>query len=178
MKLLDLLSRLRGISHKRFETRLSTDECRRRLTEVIHIERVAVSWSGYAGARPILGYFDGDSFRLQDRIYYRNPSRRFFYGRFVVAGNGTRIEGEFRSRRWDEVGALVAVCFISLWLVVALCVGNVPLTQRLLMAGAAICLIAFIVILRWFGQWLGRGGEQDIVDVMKRVLEAHEIGEN
>ncbi|TMQ54627.1 MAG: hypothetical protein E6K74_05470 [Candidatus Eisenbacteria bacterium] len=127
-------------------TEIPIEECRARLAAGVDVERLAFSWSGHAGSKPILGKFSETGFRLQKRRYYRNEFAPFFYGRFVSAYRGTVIEGEFRMHPFVRA-------FIVIWFSF---------------------LVAFGVALVMFGRWLGRGEERAIAAFLKSTFEANE----
>ena len=97
-----------------FHTRLPIEECKVRLAASIDEERLAFSWSGHAGSKPILGKIRDSTFRLQKRRFYKNSFAPYFYGRFVAAGRETQIE-QGRSRGDGRMSAshtprLAALC--------------------------------------------------------------------
>ena len=164
----------------RLRARIPIEECKARLASGVDEERLAFSWSGYAGSRPIVGKFRDASFRLQKRRYYHNSFAPFFYGQFIPSGRETLIEGEFRIRRAVKVSMTVWFSLLAV-LSVALLVQEVsrrggfkadwPLVL-LIPAG----MVVFGVALIKFGQWLGRTEERAIVAFLKSTLEADEAG--
>ncbi|HEY6088732.1 MAG TPA: hypothetical protein VD771_02980 [Gemmatimonadaceae bacterium] len=160
-------------------TRIPIEECKARLASGADEERLAFSWSGYAGSKPILGKVRDDTFRLQKRRYYRNDFSPYFYGRFVASGRETLIEGEFKMRPAVKVATIVWLSLLALIWVAMLADqisnrGGVEPLSVLIPAGMAV----FLVALMKFGQWLGRSEERAIVTFLKSTFEADvEAGE-
>jgi len=152
------------------------EECRARLTAGVDEERLAFSWSGHAGSKPILGKLGETGFRLQKRRYYRNEYAPFFYGRFVSSDRGTLIEGEFRLHPFVRAFMIFWFSFLALFTALVLVQsatgrpGVQADTGRLL--GIALFLGVFGVALVKFGRWLGRGEERAIVAFLKTTFEA------
>ena len=159
-----------------FLARIPIEQCKARLAAGVDVERLAFSWSGYAGSKPILGKLGDDGFRLQKRRYYRNSFAPFFYGRFVAAGSDTRIEGEFRLRTIVRIlmfawFSLLAAMFLALG--VAVLAGRAQSQQNSgLVLLTFIGLAVFGVAMIKFGRWLGRGEGRDIIAFLKTTFEA------
>ncbi len=158
--------------------RIPIEECKARLASGVDEERLAFSWSGYAGSKPIVGRFRDTSFRLQKRRYYHNSFAPFFYGRFVASGRDTLIEGEFRMHPSVKVLMILWFSFLAFVFVTTLVsssrggVGG-DWASRLVIPAA---LAVFVVVLVKFGQWLGRSEERTIVAFLKSTFEADHAG--
>jgi len=163
----------------RLRTPLPIEECTARLASGVDVERLAFSWSGHAGSRPILGKFSENGFRLQKRRYYRNEFAPFFYGRFVSADPGTLIDGEFRMHPFTRAFMTFWFSFLALYLAVVLiqlAMGRPGIQEdRGLLLAFPFGMMAFGVALVKFGRWLGRE-ERAIVAFLKTTLEANEAG--
>jgi hypothetical protein len=158
------------------DTSLPIDLCKDRLAHNIDAEKIGLSFSGYAGSRPILGRIDENNFRLQKRRCYRNPSAPFFFGRFVASAKGTRIEGSFQMHRFVKIfmgiwlsmlGMLSAANLISVidgWAVFRTSMFAVPF-------GMAVFGLALVKV----GQLLGRKEEAAIVKFLRDIFEADVI---
>ena len=159
-------------------TEIPIEECRARLAAGVDVERLAFSWSGHAGSKPILGKFSETGFRLQKRRYYRNEFAPFFYGRFVSAYRGTVIEGEFRMRPFVRAFIVIWFSFLVFYLAIALiqlAMGRPGVQEdRVPLLLVPLCMMAFGVALVMFGRWLGRGEERAIVAFLKSTFEANE----
>jgi hypothetical protein len=160
-------------------TRIPIEECKARLASSVDAERLAFSWSGYAGSRPILGKLRDSSFRLQKRRYYHNSFAPFFFGRFVVSDDGTLIEGKFTMHPFVRVFMIVWFSFLGVPSVIMLIsvfagqadVQGSPILGLVIPAGMA----AFGVALVKFGRWLGRSEETAIVAFLKSTLETTDV---
>jgi hypothetical protein len=76
---------------------LPAEDLLRLLGEDVDLERLAlVSFSGYAGERPIIARFFGSQFRMHRRRHYRNGFAPFLYGEVKATSEGSEISGEFR----------------------------------------------------------------------------------
>ena len=161
-------------------TPLPIEECKARLASGVDVERLAFTWSGHAGSRPILGKFSENGFRLQKRRYYRNEFAPFFYGRFVRADRGTFIEGEFRMHPFARAFMIFWFSFLVLYFAVALV--QYAMEPPGVRGGRGLLLVfpfgmmAFGIALVRFGRWLGRGEERAIVAFLKTTFEANEAG--
>jgi hypothetical protein len=158
------------------QTFLSLEECRARLAEACDEEQFTfLSQSGYRGTMPILGKIRGDSFRLQYRIFYRNPNRPFFYGRFIPCEEGTRIEGEFRMHPLVKWSSNSWCAFVLLFLVIAvadLIRDKGRFSDHGLPFLVPVGMLAFMFALTKFGQWLARGHQRIIIEFLKKSLSA------
>ena len=159
-------------------TRIPIHECKTRLASAVDAERLALSMSGYAGSKPILGKLRDATFRLQKRRYYRNSFAPFFFGRFVASAGGTFIEGNFRMHLFVRVFMMFWFSFLAVFAVMALVLPSggqpeAPWGKAPLLLGA-VAMAAFGVGLVKFGGWLGHGEERAIVDFLKSTLEADE----
>ena len=145
----------------RLRTQIPIEECKARLAAGVDVERLAFSWSGHAGSRPILGKFSESGFRLQKRRYYRNEFAPFFYGRFVSADRGTLIEGEFRMHPFARAFMILWFSFLALFfavVLVQLAMGRPGVQEdRGLLLVVPLCMMAFGVALVRFGPWRGEG---------------------
>ncbi len=153
-------------------TRLPVEECNARLRAGIDPERLAFSWSGFAGSKPILGKVRDSGFRLRKRRYYKNDLAPFFYGRFVPEGSSTRIEGEFKMHPVARVFVIVWFSFLACLFVIA----SIPFVKGRQDADvgtllASIGLAAFGIVLIKFGRWLARGEGRAIVAFLESTLE-------
>jgi hypothetical protein len=163
-----------------FLTRIPIEECKARLAACVDVERLAFSWSGYAGSKPMLGKLRDTNFRLQRRRFYRNSFAPFYYGRFVAAGRDTKIEGELRMRTDVKIFMVVWFSFLAVvFLIMAVTVlagranaQNNPALGIVIPAGMAVFGVALIK----FGRWLGRGEERDIVAFLKSTFGASDAG--
>jgi len=138
-------------------------------------ERLAFSWSGYAGKKEILGRIREASFRLQKRRYYRNSFAPFFYGQFAPADSGTLITGEFRMHPFVRVFMAFWFSFLAVFVITALVLPSRGQQESaggrafiLLIAGA---FAVFGVGLMKFGQWLGNSKQNAIAAFLKKTLE-------
>lgn len=162
-------------------TDLSLEECRRRIIESVDPERWTLfSLSGYKGSKPIIGGFEGDSFCLHKRRYYRNDFAPRFYGELLPQSRGTRIKGYFDARRDAKL-------FIRMWVALVILMGT-PLFLESVRAAflktrtiegnlwmgllVPLALVLFGIVLPRFGLWLGRGDETSIVALLETTLAA------
>ena len=162
-------------------TSLSIDECRSRLASAIDEERWSFSLSGYLGSKSILGNINGDEFRLQKRIFYRNNLRPFFFGKFVNYESGTLIEGEFKMPsivRWLMIygfSFLVFFLIISIAIIlVSLAMGRSDVRDNIVFVVFPLGMMAFGIFLVKFSRWLCRGDENAIIAFLKDALQASE----
>lgn len=158
-----------------FHTRIPIEECKVRLASGVDAERLAISWSGYAGSKPILGKIRDTSFRLQKRRYYHNSFAPFFYGRFVASGRETLIEGAFKMRPDVKVFIIVwfsFLAFLSVDTLVSAISGRGGVEGNPALDLVIPGLAAFMVALIKFGQWLGRSEERAIVAFLESTFEA------
>jgi hypothetical protein len=161
-----------------FHTRIPIEECKVRLTSGIDIDRFALTRSGRAGSKPILGKIRDSTFRLQRRRYYKNDLAPYFYGRFVAVGRETRIEGEFKMHPWVKVFMIVWFLILAAFFVVFVAdlvsgrddfQGNPALGFLIPVAGAAFWFV--LVKISW---WLARGEQRDIIEFLRTTFEAED----
>lgn len=162
-------------------TDFSLEEFRRRLIESVDPQRWTLfSLSGYEGSRAIIGRFEGDSFCLHKRRYYRNDFAPRFYGELLPQSRGTRIEGYFDARQDAKL-------FMRIWLAIAILIGTPIFVESLwdaflktgsiegsLWVGLLVppALVFFGIVLPKFGLWLGRGEEKFIRAQLQSALVA------
>jgi hypothetical protein len=156
-----------------WQTPFSIDECRERLADAIDVEESALSWSGYAGEKPILGLIRQNTFRLQRRPFKSSPDRRFLYGYFTATAGQTLINAEFRMRPWNRKLLSAWMAFCVLLLVAMLCFGQDTIA-RLAGAGLAVAMMMHRIGLTKLAHWLGRNDEKELVRLLKRVFHATE----
>ena len=166
----------------KLHTSLSVAQCQARLASSTDAVRLAISWSGYAGSKEILGKIRGTGFRLQKRRNYRNSFAPLFYGQFIGTDDGTTIEGEFRMHRFTRVFIVCWFSFIGLFdiAVLALISRGEPgaLAGGTLLLLSSGVLAAFGVGLLKFGQRLAHGEQQVILSFLRSTFETADRSQN
>jgi hypothetical protein len=164
-----------------FHTDFDPEACVRRLDDSIDPwHRTPLSFSGFEGSKPVIGWIDGYEFRLRKRRYYRNDFAPQFHGNLKRDGRGTVVEGYFDRPRWAKVGTRI-------WLGAAILMGTPVFfsTLRNLIRGTSNAqeglligllvppaLVLFGVLLPKFGLWLGRYEERYILEFLQTTLIA------
>lgn len=165
----------------RLYTRIPIEECETRLASAVDIEKLAFSWSGYAGSKPILARLSDTSFRLQARRYYHKPGP-YFFGEFLPSKGGTIIEGEFGMHPNARAFMFFWFSFLALGMAFTLIrflQGELyPQTDMKIQLLVPIGMMAFGFALIKFSRWLGRGEERDIVGFLKTTLEANDADQH
>jgi hypothetical protein len=163
------------------ETGFDPEACIRRLDDSIDPwHRTPLSFSGFGGSKPVIGWINGYEFRLRKRRYYRNDFAPEFYGNLKTNGRGTVIEGYFDM-------ALVTKVATRIWLGIAVLMGTPVFfsTLRNLIRGTSNAqeglligllvppaFVLFGVLLPQFGLWLGRHEEKYILEFLQTTLIA------
>jgi hypothetical protein len=164
-----------------FHTDFDPAACVRRLDDSIDPwHRTPLSFSGFEGSKPVIGWIDGYEFRLRKRRYYHNGFAPKSYGNIKRNGRGTVVEGYFDIAR-------VAKVSMRIWLGGAILMGTPVFvaTLRNLIRGTSNAqaglligllvpptLVFFGVLLPKFGLWLGRYEEKYILEFLQTTLIA------
>jgi hypothetical protein len=162
-------------------TEFDPEACIRRLDDSIDPwHRTPLSFSGFAGSKPVIGWINGYEFRLRKRRYYRNDFAPQFYGNLKRNGRGTVVEGYFDMGRVTKV-------FMRIWLAIVILTGTPTFlsTVRGLIRGTSHAtenpLVGLLVppfmvlggfLLPKFGLWLGRHEEKYILEFLHTRLTA------
>jgi hypothetical protein len=160
----------------RFVTRLSVEECRRRISELRRHPRFLEPPVIQTGDRGVFGELRAEGFRLYaSTMWARNSFRRLFHGRLEATPEGTLIVGEFR------VHAFVRA-FMAVWLAFA---GALALTHCLaalasgghgLFSAAVMCgMFLFGLAFRYLGPRLSSSEEAVVLDYICERLEASRL---
>jgi hypothetical protein len=164
-----------------FHTKFDPEACVRRLDDSIDPwHRTPLSFSGFEGSKPVIGWINGYEFRLRKRRYYHNGFAPEFYGNLKSNGRGTVVEGYFDIARVTKV-------FMRIWLGGVILIGT-PLfasTLRDLVRGASYApegrligllvpptMVLFGILFPKFGLWLGRYEEKYILEFLQTTLIA------
>jgi|HubBroStandDraft_6_1064221.scaffolds.fasta_scaffold113318_2 hypothetical protein len=164
-----------------FHTDFDREACVRRLDDSIDPwHRTPLSFSGFEGSKPVLGWINGYEFRLRKRRYYNNGFAPEFYGNLKANGRGTIVEGYFDMARVTKWG-------VRIWLGGAILMG-IPIfvsTLRDLIRGSSYAPEGFLIgllvpptmvllgiLLPKFGLWLGRNEEKYILEFLQTTLIA------
>jgi len=92
-----------------FVTRLSVEECKRRISELRRHPRFLEPPIIQTGDRGVFGEVRAQRFRLYaSTVLARNSLRRLFYARLEATPEGTLIVGEFRVHLFTRV-------FVAIW---------------------------------------------------------------
>jgi len=164
-----------------FHTDLDPDACVHHLDNSIDPwHRTPLSFSGFEGSKPVIGWIDGFEFRLRKRRYYRNDFAPQFHGNLKRDGRGTVVEGYFDVPHWAKVT-------MRIWLGIAVLMGTPVFcsTLRNLIRGTSHAqesiligllvppaLVLSGVLLPKFGLWLGRYEEKYILEFLQTALLA------
>jgi hypothetical protein len=163
------------------ETGFDPEACIRRLDDSIDPwHRTPLSFSGFEGSKPVIGWINGYEFRLRKRRYYNNGFAPEFYGNLKTNGRGTIVEGYFDMAR-------VTKFFMRIWLGCAILMG-IPIfvsTLRALIRGNSHApegfligllvpstMVLFGILFPKFGLWLGRNEEKYILEFLQTTLIA------
>jgi hypothetical protein len=164
-----------------FHTDFDPEACIRRLDSSIDAwHRTPLSFSGFEGSKPVIGWINGYEFRLRKRRYYNNGFAPEFYGYLKANGRGTVVEGYFDMAR-------VTKAFMRIWLAGVILIGAAVFfsTSRDLIRGASHAsdgfligllvppaMVLFGVLFPKFGLWLGRNEEKYILEFLQTTLIA------
>lgn len=92
--------------------RITPEEVISRLASAVDEEQSAMSLSGYAGDKEIIGKIDGRRFRLQNRRSYVNRSAPFLHGIVEDIDGNTKINAEFRMHPANTIWMIVVTAFL------------------------------------------------------------------
>jgi hypothetical protein len=164
-----------------FHTDFDPEACVRRLDESIDPwHRTPLSFSGFEGSKPVIGWINGYEFRLRKRRYYNNGFAPEFYGNLKANGRGTVVEGYFDMAR-------VTKAFMRIWLGGTILIGAAVFFSTLrdliretsnahegLLIGLLVppAMVLFGVLFPKFGLWLGRNEEKYILEFLQTTLIA------
>jgi len=153
---------------------LPPQECRRRLDGAIGMPVPAL------GNRAVRERIVSDSFRLRQRIGYRNSFQTQVIGHLQAEENGTRISCRFGVAR----GVLA---FFAVWIGLVLVVGGAGflIAAKALLAGSAgapsaaagipLIMLVFGIVLFAFGRWLARNEQNFLTDFLCVTLQAEVV---
>ena len=143
---------------------LAHDEIVRRLGAAIDSD-----WALF-GSKSVVGRVDKTSFRLRQRIRYRNSFQTFLFGTMTADGRSTRLD--------CRVGMHPMVAgFIALWLfavsgLLVAALASVPADETVLLIAIPAGMFVFGIGLVLLGRWLARNEQRQLVAFLEQTIEA------
>lgn len=149
---------------------LPIDDVRQRLHEA-----VGSDWS-FRVDQPVKGSVGKNSFRIRTSINYRNSFQTMLYGRMRAEGEQTRLECAARMSSF-------VIAFMIFWFGFLASFGVGPYLRAMisdnpmpefdmLMVAMPSIMLVFGVALVWFGRWLARNEEAQLVKFLEETVDA------
>ncbi len=170
--------------HLELYSSLSPSDCAERLSQAIDRERV-ISFS-FTGSHPVAGRVDGSSFRIRQRLHYRNSFQTFLAGSIQPQGTGSIIRGDFAMHGFVRA-------FMPVWFGGVALLGSVFFVVALLTifagtssqrsgawAGLVVPPLMFVfgIALVRFGRYLARDEARFLTDFLRETLQANDNTRN
>jgi hypothetical protein len=158
-------------------SKLTLDIVFDRLQRSINIEKNMLMSS--IGDKPFSGSILGPNFKIHKKINYRNTFQTYLYGKITQAQSKSSISYHFGINR----PAKIAMLLITIWLLVFEVWNISPRwharTQLLSISKndlGSILIPLFMIVFIWsiyaFGRWVARKEEGELVEFLKKALEA------
>jgi hypothetical protein len=155
-----------------WRTDLTVEESLRRLREATDIgEQTPFSFSGYKGSKPVLSEFDGNSFKLWKRRYYRNAFAPFFRGALIREERGAHIEGRFGKNTLAFILTPIVAGIVLLFVVPQLISAYPGHAPSVTWSDALIILLIGICGPK-AGELIGKNEERSLRDFLETTLAA------
>lgn len=168
-----------------FTTKLSAQECIHRITRNAEKNTLLANLSMIVDYNKNFFYkFNGNSFRLEKVIYYRNAFKPIFFGKIIKQNNRTKIEGHF------DIFWFVRI-FMSVWFTFALLICGYMFITSIdqlfipfkILPGTftgspivgvifPILFLAFSVVMVKTGKQQGKKHEKQTIEFIQKILEA------